>query len=180
VCYFRNINWKSTPSTHEQNPLERGSVIGMNRELPAGADSFDARSMASIRSRKISASIVVFPSSRACPNALSAAVGGGFKDEHCAPKSAKGIFCDGGLVSSAFRLLRRSGVGCSLAGASLLFGIGTWALPRWDQEDAADQSLDHKDSKRTRLIHRPCRDIAPPVGGIRVFSCRVSIVYDSL
>jgi hypothetical protein len=29
----------------------------------------------------------------------------------------------------------------------------------------------HKDSKRTRLIHRPCGDIAPPVGGIRVFSC---------
>jgi hypothetical protein len=28
----------------------------------------------------------------------------------------------------------------------------------------------HKDSKRTRLIHRPCRDIAPPVGGIRGFS----------
>src|SRR5262249_47984258 len=28
----------------------------------------------------------------------------------------------------------------------------------------------HKDSKRTRLIHRPCGDIAPPVGGIRVFS----------
>ena len=28
-----------------------------------------------------------------------------------------------------------------------------------------------KDSKRTRLIHRPCGDIAPPVGGIQVFSC---------
>jgi hypothetical protein len=26
----------------------------------------------------------------------------------------------------------------------------------------------HKDSKRTRLIHRPCGDIAPPVGGIHV------------
>jgi hypothetical protein len=31
----------------------------------------------------------------------------------------------------------------------------------------------HQDSKRTRLIHRPCGDIAPPVGGIHVFSCRV-------
>jgi hypothetical protein len=38
----------------------------------------------------------------------------------------------------------------------------------------------HKDSKRTRLIHRPCGDIAPPVGGIRVFSCCVSIVHNSL
>ena len=27
----------------------------------------------------------------------------------------------------------------------------------------------HQDSKRTRLIHRPCGDIAPPVGGIQVF-----------
>jgi hypothetical protein len=31
----------------------------------------------------------------------------------------------------------------------------------------------HKDSKRTRPIHRPCADIAPPVGGIHGFSCRV-------
>src|SRR5260370_5488034 len=38
--------------------------------------------MASIRSRKISASIVVLPSSRACPGALSATVGGRFKGEH--------------------------------------------------------------------------------------------------
>jgi hypothetical protein len=30
-----------------------------------------------------------------------------------------------------------------------------------------------RDSKRTHLIHRPCGDIAPPVGGIHVFSCRV-------
>jgi len=26
----------------------------------------------------------------------------------------------------------------------------------------------HRDSKRTRLIHRPCGDITPPVGGIHV------------
>ena len=38
----------------------------------------------------------------------------------------------------------------------------------------------HKDSKRTRLIHRPCGDIAPPVGGIRVFSCCFPIVHYSL
>src|SRR6266700_6421330 len=34
----------------------------------------------------------------------------------------------GGLVSSAFRLLRRSGVGCR-SQDPLLFGIGTLALP---------------------------------------------------
>src|SRR6266516_4896398 len=28
----------------------------------------------------------------------------------------------------------------------------------------------YQDSKRTRLIHRPCGDIAPPIGGIQVFS----------
>src|SRR5258708_22904590 len=37
----------------------------------------------------------------------------------------------------------------------------------------------HKDSKRTRLIHPPCGDITPPVGGIHVFSCSVSIVHHS-
>ncbi len=36
----------------------------------------------------------------------------------------------------------------------------------------------HQDSKRTRLIHRPCGDIAPSVGGIQ-FS-PVAIVHDSL
>ena len=35
---------KSTPSRPmNKNPFERGTVIGTNRELPAGADSFDAR-----------------------------------------------------------------------------------------------------------------------------------------
>ena len=37
----------------------------------------------------------------------------------------------------------------------------------------------HKDSKRTRLIHRPCGDIVPPIGGIQVFSS-CSIVRTSL
>src|SRR5262245_40590338 len=36
----------------------------------------------------------------------------------------------------------------------------------------------HQDSKRTRLIHRPCGDVAPPVGGIHVFSFSVSIVHN--
>ena len=33
----------------------------------------------------------------------------------------------------------------------------------------------HQDSKRTRLIHRPRGDIAPPVGGIHIFSYRCSM-----
>jgi hypothetical protein len=80
-------------------------------------------------------------------------------------------------VSSAFRLLRRSGVGCSSQGPRFSSGSALGPshdgirrmrrtnLPRRPCRKTYDR---HKDSKRTRLIHRPCGDIAPPVGGIRV------------
>jgi hypothetical protein len=95
----------------------------------------------------------------------------------------------GGLVSSAFRLLRRSGVGCSSQGPR--FSSGSALGPSHDgirrmrrtnlrRRPCRKTYGRHKDSKRTRLIHRPCGDIAPPVGGIRVFSCCVSIVHNSL
>jgi len=88
----------------------------------------------------------------------------------------------GGLVSSAFRLLRRSGVGCHSQDPRFSSGSALWPshdgirrmrrtnLPRRPCRKTYGR---HKDSKRTRLIHRPCGDIAPPVGGIHVFSCRV-------
>src|SRR5271170_3167988 len=43
--------------------------------------------------------------------------------------------------------------------------IFTAALPSVERQDQADS--------RTRLIHRPARDIFPPLGGTRVFSYRV-------
>src|SRR6266516_2560672 len=88
----------------------------------------------------------------------------------------------GGLVSSAFRLLRRSGVGCHSQDPRFSSGSALWPshdgirrmrrtnLPRRPCRKTYGR---HKDSKRTRLIHRPCGDIAPLVGGIHVFSCRV-------
>ncbi len=88
----------------------------------------------------------------------------------------------GGLVSSAFRLLRRSGVGCHSQDPRFSSGSALWPshdgirrmrrtnLPRRPCRKTYGR---HKDSKRTRLIHRRCGDIAPPVGGIHVFSCRV-------
>src|ERR1700704_5279303 len=83
----------------------------------------------------------------------------------------------GGLMSSAFRLLRRSDVGCSPQGAR--FSSGSALGPSHDgirrmrrtnlpTRPCRKTYGRHKDSKRTRLIHRPCGDIAPPVGGINV------------
>jgi hypothetical protein len=66
-------------------------------------------------------------------------------------------------------------------GLALLSGIGTKALPSWDSRTrrnnlwvglAADQRQVQADI-RTHLIHRPARDIIPPLGGARVSSYRV-------
>ena len=66
-------------------------------------------------------------------------------------------------------------------GLVLLFGIGTKALPAWDSRDEVEQSIGRpcrqtrrqvQGDIRTHLIHRPARDIIPPLGGARVFSYR--------
>ena len=66
-------------------------------------------------------------------------------------------------------------------GLALLFGIGTKALPLWDSKTrwndlrgglAADERQVQADM-RTHLIHRPARDIFPPLGGALIFSYRV-------
>src|SRR6266567_8297478 len=83
----------------------------------------------------------------------------------------------GGLVSSAFRLLRRSGVGCDSQGPRFSSGSALWpshdGIRRMRRTNLLTRPCRktygrNKDSKRTRLIHRPCGDIAPPVGGIHV------------
>ena len=80
-------------------------------------------------------------------------------------------------VSSAFRLLRRSGVGCHSQGPRFSSGSALWpshdGIRRMRRTNLLTRPCRktygrNKDSKRTRLIHRPCGDIAPPVGGIHV------------
>ena len=65
-------------------------------------------------------------------------------------------------------------------GLVLLFGIGTRALPSWDSRTrrnnllvglAVEERRVQADI-RTHLIHRPARDIFPPLGGALVFSYR--------
>ena len=58
-------------------------------------------------------------------------------------------------------------------GLVLLFGIGTRALPSWDSRTRRNNLLVGLTVKerqiqadiRTHLIHRPARDIFPPLGG---------------
>ena len=66
-------------------------------------------------------------------------------------------------------------------GLVLLFGIGTKALPSWDSKTRrtifgtalpSDERQVQADI-RSHLIHRPARDIIPPLGGARVSSYRV-------
>ena len=67
-------------------------------------------------------------------------------------------------------------------GLALLFGIGTKAVPSWDPRTrwnnlyarpCRQTSGRSKRTSRTHLIHRPARDIIPPLGGARVSSYRV-------
>jgi hypothetical protein len=64
-------------------------------------------------------------------------------------------------------------------GLVLLFGIGTKALPswvsrtRWNNLFHGLTDIDRRQVQadmRTHLIHRPARDIIPPLGGVRVSS----------
>src|SRR5258708_40127906 len=66
-------------------------------------------------------------------------------------------------------------------GLVLLFGIGTKALPSWDSKtrwnnlwvDLVVSVTAGQADMRTHLIHRPARDIIPPLGGARVSSYRI-------
>ena len=66
-------------------------------------------------------------------------------------------------------------------GLVLLFGIGTKAVPSWDSRmrwnnllgGLAVRQRQVQADIRTHLIHRPARDIIPPLGGARVSSYRI-------
>ena len=61
-------------------------------------------------------------------------------------------------------------------GLALLFGLGAKALPSWDSRTRwnnlyrglAVKERQIQADMRTHLIHRPARDILPPLGGARV------------
>jgi hypothetical protein len=86
----------------------------------------------------------------------------------------------GRFGSSAFRLSTYCGVDVA-HGLVLLFGIGTKALPSWDSRTRRNNLLGGlairprqvQADMRTHLIHRPARDIIPPLGGARVSSYRI-------
>src|SRR5262249_20654724 len=91
----------------------------------------------------------------------------------------------GRLGSSAFRLSTNSSVDVA-HGLSLLFGLGTKALPSWDSKTRwnnlmGDLAVDVtvQADIRTHLIHRPARDIIPPLGGSQVFLLSDLILYGS-
>src|SRR5947207_2035389 len=73
-----------------------------------------------------------------------------------------------------FQTIRRCSVDVA-HGFVLLFGIGTRALPSWDSNTRWNDLLGGlavscrqvQADMRTHLIHRPARDIIPPLGGCR-------------
>jgi hypothetical protein len=80
-----------------------------------------------------------------------------------------------------FQTIHQCGVDVARGLVLLLFGIGTGAFPSWDSRTrrnnllvglAVEERRVQADI-RTHLIHRPARDIFPPLGGTRVFSYRV-------
>jgi hypothetical protein len=86
----------------------------------------------------------------------------------------------GRLGSSAFRLFTTRGQNVTRR-LVLLSGIGTKAVPSWGSKTRwnnlsgglAVSCRQVQADMRTHLIHRPARDIIPPLGGARVFSYRI-------
>src|SRR5260370_27353578 len=76
-----------------------------------------------------------------------------------------------------FRTVHGCGVDVA-RGLVLLYGIGAKALPSWDSKTRrnnlrgglAVSCRQVQADMRTHLIHRPARDIIPPLGGARVSS----------
>src|SRR5205807_309249 len=85
-----------------------------------------------------------------------------------------------------FQTIRRCSVDVA-HGLVLLFGIGTRALPLWDSKTRWNNLLGGlavncrqvQADIRTHLIHRPARDIIPPLGGSQVFLLSDLILYGS-
>jgi hypothetical protein len=79
-----------------------------------------------------------------------------------------------------FQTIHHCGVDVA-RGLVLLFGIGTKAVPSWDSKTRRNNLLGGlaisrqpvQADMRTHLIHRPARDIIPPLGGARFFSYRI-------
>ena len=79
-----------------------------------------------------------------------------------------------------FQAIRRRSVDV-VRGLVLLSGIGTKAVPSWDPRTRWNDLLvglairqrQAQADMRSHLIHRPARDIIPPLGGARVSSYRV-------
>ena len=100
-------------------------------------------------------------------------------------KEAGPFRADVGFSNRPFRVKRFQTIhhlGVNVArGLVLLFGIGTKALPSWDSKTRWNNLLGGlavsltggQADMRTHLIHRPARDIFPPIGGARVFSYRI-------
>src|SRR5436190_4151446 len=94
----------------------------------------------------------------------------------------------GGLGQALSDWLRRSWFRCHSQGPRFSSGSALWPshdgirrmrrtnLPRRPCRKTYGR---YQDSKRNRLIHRPCGDIAPPIGGIQAFSS-CSMVQPSL
>ena len=93
---------------------------------------------------------------------------------HCSLMSASLIGHSG---SSAFRLSTTT-VSMSLTGSRFSSDSAPRALPSWDSKtrwnnlsgDLAVNGRQVQADIRTHLIHRPARDIIPPLGGSQVFS----------
>jgi hypothetical protein len=85
-----------------------------------------------------------------------------------------------------FQAIHHSGVNVA-RGLSLFFGLGTKALPSWDSKTRwnnlsgglAVNVTQVQAEVRSHLIHRPARDIIPPLGGSQVFLLSDLILYGS-
>jgi hypothetical protein len=190
-----------SPTRRVGGPAENRIIFGSVRNRGKSCRLSDANSMTHVRARTPAeirhlATRAAFPQRRSSKaNTLCGQNSAGFL-QIC--KTFKGIICDDisefesfsigagwcqalsdCSVDPRFDITRR--VLASLRDRHLgppMMGIRRMRRTNLQRHPCRKTYGRHQDSKRTRLIHRPCGDIAPSVGGIQ-FS-PVAIVHDSL
>ena len=105
-------------------------------------------------------------------------------------RASKGIICDnisefesslsGRVGVKRFQTAPSIWCGMFLAGSSLLSGIGTVALPIWDQEDEAEQSAARPSPSVTKRTARATNSPHPSSRGGRSFRRRAEFAFSPI
>ena len=156
ICEVLRAGWRGPPAECIREN-EKRNVAGPHGRLPSLVVCFDATTLWH------------FDAEEWAPSTASFSTDGRCLRDVCFSNRPFGV--------KRFQTIHHHSVDVA-RGLVLLFGIGTKALPSWDSRTRWNnlyrgltvRRRQVQADMRTHLIHRPARDIIPPLGGARVSS----------